>query len=264
MELWPGSPFPLGASYDGVGTNFAVFSEAAEKVELCLFDPSGAETRFPLTEMAAWVWHGYAPNIGPGQRYGFRVHGRNEPADGVRCNPAKLLLDPYATAIDGEVEWDEALFGYRFDDPEGSTNDDDSAPFMPKSVVTSPFFDWEHDRPPRIPLDDSVIYEVHVKGFTQTHPGIPERAARHLRRPRASRGDRLPGRAGRDRGRAAAGPPVRARLASRRPRAAQLLGLQLDRLLRPAQRLLVLRARGPAGAASSSRWSRRCTPRASR
>jgi len=174
MKLWPGSPFPLGASYDGVGTNFAIFSEAAELVELCLFDDDGTEERMPLTEMAAWVWHGYARNIGPGQRYGYRVHGPHDPARGVRCNPAKLLLDPYAVAIEGSVRWDEALFGYRFENPEKSVNDADSAPFMPKSVVISPFFDWANDRPPRVPLDDSVIYEVHVKGFTQTHPDIPE------------------------------------------------------------------------------------------
>jgi glycogen operon protein len=174
MNLWPGSPFPLGANYDGVGTNFAIFSEAAELVELCLFDDDGTETRTPLTEMAAWVWHGYAPNVGPGQRYGYRVHGPDDPSRGVRCNPSKLLLDPYAVAIDGSVRWHEALFGYRFKDPETSSNDVDSAPFMPKSVVISPYFDWESDRPPRVPLDDSVIYEVHVKGFTQQHPDVPE------------------------------------------------------------------------------------------
>src|SRR4051794_992151 len=140
MQLWPGSPFPLGAHYDGVGTNFAIFSETADLVELCLFDDDGTETRVPLTEMVAWVWHGYAPNVGPGQRYGSRVHGPYAPTAGVRCNPSKLLLDPYAVAIDGEVRWDEALFAYRFDgDPEDSRNDKDSAPFMPKSVVISPY-----------------------------------------------------------------------------------------------------------------------------
>ena len=174
MRLWPGSPFPLGASYDGVGTNFAIFSEAAERVELCLFDEEGTETRVPLTEMAAWVWHGYAPNVGPGQRYGYRVHGPDDPARGVRCNPSKLLLDPYAVAIEGGVRWHEALFGYRIKDPENSSNDADSAPFMPKSVVISPYFDWANDRPPRVPLGDSVIYEIHVKGFTQKRLEIPE------------------------------------------------------------------------------------------
>ena len=172
--LWPGDPFPLGATYDGVGTNFAIFSEAADLVELCLFDEAGTETRQPLTEMAAWVWHGYAQNVGPGQRYGYRVHGPYDPSQGLQCNPSKLLLDPYAVAVDGDVRWSEALFSYRFADPENSFNDDDSARYMPKSVVISPYFDWSHDRPPRTPLDDSVIYEVHVKGFTQQHPGIPE------------------------------------------------------------------------------------------
>jgi glycogen operon protein len=174
MRLWPGAPFPLGATYDGVGTNFAIFSEAAELVELCLFDDDGSESRVGLTEMAAWVWHGYAPNVGPGQRYGYRVHGPYDSARGLRCNSSKLLLDPYALAIDGDVQWDEALFNYRFKDPENSFNDADSAPFAARSVVVSPYFDWANDRSPRTPIDDSVIYEVHVKGFTQNHPDIPE------------------------------------------------------------------------------------------
>jgi isoamylase len=149
MRLWPGSPFPLGATYDGVGTNFAIYSEPAELVELCLFDDDANESRIPLTEMAAWVWHGYAPNVGPGQRYGYRVRGPYDGARGLRCNASKLLLDPYALAIDGDVHWNEALFNYRFEDPEQSSNDADSAPFMPKSVVVSPYFDWANDRPPR-------------------------------------------------------------------------------------------------------------------
>jgi glycogen operon protein len=173
MRLWPGSPFPLGASYDGAGTNFALFSEAAERVELCLFGARGAEQRIALTEMTAFVWHAYLPNVGPGQRYGFRVHGPYDPAQGLRCNPSKLLLDPYATAIDGEVRWNESLFNYRFNAPKSSYNDDDSGPYMPKSVVTSPYFDWANDRHPRTPWAETVVYEVHVKGFTQRHPGIP-------------------------------------------------------------------------------------------
>jgi glycogen operon protein len=173
MRLWPGSSFPLGATYDGAGTNFALFSEAADRVDLCLFDDAGTETRVPLTEMAAHVWHGYAPNIGPGQRYGFRVDGPYDPAHGLRCNPNKLLLDPYATAIDGEVRWNESLFNYRFSD-KGARNDDDSGPYLPKSVVTSPYFDWANDRHPGTPWAETVVYEVHVKGFTQRHPRIPE------------------------------------------------------------------------------------------
>jgi len=135
---------------------------------------AGTEHRVDLPEVTGYCWHGYIPAIQPGQRYGFRVHGPWTPQDGVRCNPAKLLLDPYATAIDGEVKWNPALFPYAFDDPEDSTNDADSAPYLPRSVVTSPFFEWGNDRAPRTPLDDSVIYEVHVKGFTERMPAIPE------------------------------------------------------------------------------------------
>jgi len=173
-RLWPGSPFPLGATYDGAGTNFAIFSEAAERVELCLFEPDGTEERITLTEMAAYTWHGYLPNIGPGQRYGYRIHGPYAPEHGPRCNPRKLLLDPYAKAIEGEVYWSEAMFNYRFKDPERSFNDDDSAAYTPRSVVIDPYFDWSQDRHPRTPWDETVVYEVHVKGFTQRHPRIPE------------------------------------------------------------------------------------------
>jgi isoamylase len=173
MTPWPGSAYPLGATYDGSGTNFALFSEAAESVELCLFDDDGVETRARLRERDAFVWHGYLPNIGPGQRYGFRVYGAYSPEQGSRCNPSKLLLDPYAKAVDGAVDWDESCFSYRFDDPE-AFNDDDSAAHMPKSVVISPFFDWDNDRHPRTPYNETVIYEAHVKGLTMTHPGIPE------------------------------------------------------------------------------------------
>ena len=178
-QILPGQPYPLGATYDGMGTNFSVFSEVAERVELCLFDAQGDETRVDLPEMDAHCWHGYLPNMGPGQRYGFRVHGPYDPGRGLRCNPSKLLLDPYAKAVDGEIDWDEALFNYRFanpdeEGPDGSTNDDDSAAHMPKAVVTSPFFDWDHDRHPRTPWHESVVYEVHVKGFSQRNPAIPE------------------------------------------------------------------------------------------
>ena len=173
IEVWPGKPYPLGATYDGTGTNFSVFSEAAEAVELCLFEPDGSERRVPLTEVDAFCWHGYLPRIGIGQRYGFRVHGPWDPAAGHRCNPNKLLLDPYAKAVDGGVDWSQACFPYNFGDPD-SRNDEDSAPHVPKAVVVSPFFDWGADRQPDLALHESVIYEVHVKGFTATHPGIPE------------------------------------------------------------------------------------------
>ncbi|MDT4995144.1 MAG: isoamylase [Actinoplanes sp.] len=173
MKIWPGNPYPLGATYDGGGTNFALFSEVADRVELCLFDDAGAETRIELPEREALVWHGYLPRVGPGQRYGYRVHGRYEPSEGLRCNPNKLLLDPYAKAIDGKIEWNEAMFSYRFGDP-ASFNGDDSAPFTMRSVVINPFFDWSNDRPLKVPYHETVIYEAHVKGMTERHPDVPE------------------------------------------------------------------------------------------
>ncbi|MER7502243.1 glycogen debranching protein GlgX [Nonomuraea pusilla] len=176
IEIWPGDPYPLGATYDGAGTNFSLYTEAAEKVELCLFDDDNAESRVPLTEVDGFIWHGYLPGIGPGQRYGYRVHGPYDPARGLRCNPSKLLLDPYAMAIEGDVTWHEAVYGYRFGQPD-SRNDLDSAPYVPRSVVINPFFGWGHDRPPATPYHDTVIYEAHVRGLTTSHPKIPE----HLR-----------------------------------------------------------------------------------
>ncbi|MBB6627739.1 glycogen debranching protein GlgX [Nocardioides sp. KIGAM211] len=173
MEIWPGTAYPLGATFDGSGTNFALFSEVAERVELCLFDADGTETRLELTEVDAYVWHGYLPMVQPGQRYGYRVHGPWDPSKGQRCNPNKLLLDPYAKATSGDIEWDQSLFSYDFGDPD-SRNDDDSAARMMKSVVITPFFDWEGDRHLAIPYNESIIYEAHVKGLTQLHPDIPE------------------------------------------------------------------------------------------
>ena len=172
-QVWPGSAYPLGATYDGTGTNFALFSEVADRVELCLFADDGTETRVRLPERDAFVWHGYLLNVGPGQRYGYRVTGPYEPADGHRCNPSKLLLDPYAKAVDGRIDWDQACFSYTWGD-EDSYNEQDSGPHMSKSVVISPFFDWDNDRHPQIPYNETVIYEAHVKGLTRTHPGIPE------------------------------------------------------------------------------------------
>src|ERR1051325_3661688 len=133
IEVWPGTPYPLGATYDGAGTNFAVFSEIADSVELCLFDNDNRETCITLPEYDAFVWHGYLPGISPGQRYGFRVHGPYDPPNGHRCNPRKLLLDPYAKAIEGQIDWDESLFGYPFGSP-GARNDADSAPHAMKAV----------------------------------------------------------------------------------------------------------------------------------
>jgi glycogen operon protein len=171
-QVWPGTAYPLGATYDGTGTNFAIFSEVAEKIDLCLFDDAGKEQRIQLPEMDAHVWHAFLPGIQPGQRYGFRVHGPYDPSQGQRCNPNKLLLDPYAKAIDGSITWHPSVFGYSF--KTGKRNDQDSARHMPKSVVVNPYFDWGVDRPPKTPYNKTVIYEAHVKGLTMTNPRIPE------------------------------------------------------------------------------------------
>ena len=172
-RVWPGSHFPLGATADAGGTNFTLASEVAEAVELCLFDESGVETRFELGEYDSGVWHGYLPGVGLGQRYGYRVHGPYDRSRGLRCNPNKLLLDPYTRALAGELTWGPELFDYRWDDPERMSTSD-SAGLVPTSLVVDPAFDWSQDVPPRISYADSVIYEVHVKGFTATHPDIPE------------------------------------------------------------------------------------------
>ena len=175
MRVWPGQPYPLGATFDGTGTNFAVFSEVAERVELCLFDDDGTEWKVDLPEVDGHTWHGYLPNVGPGQRYGFRVEGKWAPNHGHRCNPAKLLLDPYAKAVDGDVRWDDSMFGYEPGDLTGTSLDlSDSGAFAPKGVVVNPFFDWANDRPPRTPWHETFVYELHVKGFTQLHPDVPE------------------------------------------------------------------------------------------
>jgi isoamylase len=172
ISLWPGDRYPLGAAYDGAGVNFTLYSEVAEHVELCLFDDAGAETRITLQEVDGFVWHGYIPGIHPGQRYGYRVHGRYDPAEGIRCNPAKLLLDPYAKAIEGHVDWDPAVFSYRFGHPDRCQTAD-SAPHVPRSVVINPFFDWNLDRSPRTPYHQTVIYEANVRGLTMRHPDVP-------------------------------------------------------------------------------------------
>ncbi|NMO93809.1 glycogen debranching protein GlgX [Actinomycetospora sp. TBRC 11914] len=177
MQPWPGTSYPLGATYDGAGTNFALFSEVASAVTLCLFDPDGTEHRVTLPERDGFVWHGYLPGVVPGQRYGYRVDGPLEPEHGLRCNPHKLLIDPYAKAVDGTLgttyAWDESLFGYHFADAD-EVNHDDSALHVPKAVVVNPYFDWHDDRPPRTPYHETVVYEAHVKGLTYLHPDIPE------------------------------------------------------------------------------------------
>ncbi|HEX6547726.1 MAG TPA: glycogen debranching protein GlgX [Candidatus Dormibacteraeota bacterium] len=173
MQVWPGTPFPLGASFEGTGTNFSLFSEVAQRVELCLFDDEENETRVELEEQTALCWHAYLPNIYPGQKYGFRVDGPYEPKRGLRCNPAKLLLDPYAKAIEGQVRWNDAVFPYPMGKQDLTPDRRDSAPYVPKSVVISPWFNWNGDHPPKTPMHETVIYEVHVKGFTCNHPDVP-------------------------------------------------------------------------------------------
>ncbi|MFF9478491.1 glycogen debranching protein GlgX [Streptomyces sp. NPDC014733] len=173
MQVWPGQTYPLGATYDGAGTNFAVFSEAARRIELCLLHDDGTQTSVELRETDAFVRHAYLPGVMPGQRYGFRVHGPHDPARGHRCNPAKLLLDPYARALSGRIDWNEAVYGYHFGRPE-SRNDLDSAPHTMASVVVNPYFDWGDDRSPRTAYHETVLYEAHVKGLTMRHPDLPE------------------------------------------------------------------------------------------
>ncbi len=172
MEMASGRPYPLGATYDGVGTNFSIFSEIADQVELCLFDENGRETRFALPEETAHVHHGYLAGVGPGQRYGYRVHGPWRPTSGHRCNSDKLLLDPYGKAVEGRVHWNRSLYGHQHAD-EGRISRADSAGSMPKNVVVSPYFDWGNDRPPATPWHKTVVYEMHAKGFTQRHPDVP-------------------------------------------------------------------------------------------
>ncbi len=174
MRVWPGSPYPLGATWDGSGTNFAIFSEVAELVELCLFDAEGTEARIGLSEVDGFVWHCYLPDIGPGQRYGFRVHGPYDPRRGHRCNPAKLLLDPYGKAVDGDVRFGPELYSYpRHAGDPGTADASDSAPLMPRNVVINPYFDWAGDQQLRTPYHETLIYEAHVRGLTMRHPGVP-------------------------------------------------------------------------------------------
>jgi len=182
MRVWPGTPFRLGANWDGEGVNFALFSAHAERVELCLFDSAEHEvesSRVVLRDRTGDVWHAYLPDVRPGQLYGYRVHGPYEPSRGHRFNPNKLLLDPYARAVNGRVRWDDAVFGYRIGDPAAdlSFSEVDSAPQVPKCVVVDTAFSWGDDQPPRTPWSRSVIYECHVKGMTARHPHVPE----HLR-----------------------------------------------------------------------------------
>jgi len=174
---YPGSPFPLGATWDGEGVNFALFSEKATAVDLSLFDSkTNREQRIRVKEIDNHIWHIYMPGLMPGQLYGYRVYGPYEPQNGDRFNPNKLLIDPYAKALSGRVDWHNAIFGYEVGHPEEdlSFSEEDSAPYVPKGVVIDPSFDWENDKAPKIPYHQTIIYEAHVKGLTQLHPDIPE------------------------------------------------------------------------------------------
>lgn len=175
MQIRLGSMYPLGASYDGAGVNFALYSQVAQKVELCLFDEHDAETRIEMTEQNSYVWHDYIPGLQPGQRYGYRVYGPYDPVHGLRCNPNKLLLDPYAKAIEGNIDGDESLFSYWFKSPDDTSamNDLDSAAHTMKSAVINPYFDWGNDQHPYISYHDSVIYEAHVRGMTNLNMDVP-------------------------------------------------------------------------------------------
>ena len=176
--VWPGTPYPLGATYDGAGTNFSVFSEVAERVELCLIGDDGCESRIELHEVDGFVWHAYLPTVAPGQRYGFRIHGPWNPAAGQRCDSSKLLLDPYGKSFHGDFDFSQALYSYDLNagDPAsgGTPPRVDSLGHTMTSVVINPFFHWGSDHPPRVPYHETIIYEAHVKGMTQTHPGVPE------------------------------------------------------------------------------------------
>src|SRR3954454_16245842 len=176
MDVRPGHPFPLGPTWDGSGANFAIFSENAESVELCFFEADGTEAGVPMEQLTAFNWHCYLRGIGPGQRYGYRVHGPYDPATGARFNPLKLLIDPYAKAIEGAVDWDAAntlpYVPSLDEDADLHLDDDDSADAVPKCVVIDPSFDWEDDAPPNHPWQEMVIYEVHVKGYTKLHPDV--------------------------------------------------------------------------------------------
>jgi isoamylase len=175
MQIWPGHPYPLGATFDGTGTNFAIYSGVAEHVALGLLDDDDVETRILLEEVDAHVWHGYVPGVTPGQRYGYRVHGPYDPGQGHRCDPSKLLLDPYAKAIDGQIDGHQSLFSYEFHDP-SARNTTDSAGHTMTSVVINPYFDWGRDRAPSHEYHNSVIYEAHVRGMSKRHPDVPEDA----------------------------------------------------------------------------------------
>ncbi len=268
LRVWPGSPSPLGATWDGEGVNFALFSEHATAVELCLFERAldATETaRIPLRERTDLVWHAYLPDARPGTMYGFRVHGPYEPREGHRFNPNKLLICPYAKAISGQIRWDDALYGYTIGDPDEdlSFDDRDSARHVPKSVVVDTAFTWGDDRNPGTPWNRTVIYEMHVRGMTVRHPAVPPEVRGTYLALASRPGAGPPAVAGGHRRRTASGAPVRERPPPVRARPVELLGLQLDRVLRAPRRRTRPAASGSRWT-SSSRWSRRCTRPGSR
>ena len=238
MRVWPGRPYPLGATWDGAGVNFSLFAENATKVELCLFDEPGdakESATFPLREQTAQVWHNYFPDIIPASSTATACTGRSSRKQGHRFNPKKLLLDPYAKAIGRDLKWDDSLFGYQLNHPEADLTLDerDSAAFAPLAAVVDTAFTWGDDRPPRTPWHKTFIYELHVKGFTKLMPDVPEK----LRGTYAGTGlrsrDPAPAGPGRHGRRAAAGALSRRRPLPDREGPRQLLGLQHARLLRP-------------------------------
>jgi len=230
--VWPGRPYPLGTTWDGEGVNFALYSEHAERVDLCLFDTSGRREmqRVPLPEQTDMVWHGYLPEVRPGQLYGYRVYGPYAPEQGHRFNHHKLLLDPYGKQVQGFIRWSDAHFAYKIGNKQEDLSFDrrDDAAAMPKNKVIDSAFTWGADAPPRIPWHDTVIYELHVKGFTMSHPDVPA----HLRGTYHGSGDRVPHPPGSDLDRIDACPQLHRRSSAHRARIAQLLGVQLDRIPR--------------------------------
>ncbi len=229
-RIWPGKPYPLGATWDGSGTNFAIYSEHAEKVELCLFDSAEAEKeshRIQLPEQTDQVWHVYLPDVMPGQVYGYRVYGPYKPQEGHRFNPNKVLLDPYAKAIARELHWADEMWGYKIGDTEAdlSFDDRDNAKFASLAAVFDEAFTWGDDRPPQVPWHKTIIYEVHVKGFTKLHPDVPEKGTGDLRGLELRRRDQISQEPGGHRGRTLADSRARGRSPPDRKGARQLLGL---------------------------------------
>ncbi len=233
MRTWPGTPYPLGATWDGRGTNFALFSEAADRVELCLFD-GGDESRIDLTEVDGFVWHGYLPGVGSGSRYGYRVHGRWDPVRGFPVQPGQVAARSVCQGDAGRVISDHAVFGYDRGLSRYRPSATDNAACMMRSVVINPFFDWDVDRPPQIAYHETVIYEAHVRGLTHAPPADPAGAAGHLRGACPPGDGRLSEAPWRYRCGAHAGPSVCYEPALTALRSHQLLGLQHHRLLRPA------------------------------